>query len=72
MTYLLVLITLVLSVLRILGVKSIAYQAAAHLFVGGLFGAWLINKDKMNIFLFGFLTVVEIVCFIYFKHFNGL
>ncbi len=39
----LLIIALVLAALRVAGHTSEAYQAAAHLFVGGLIGAWLVN-----------------------------
>ncbi len=39
MTVILVLVAVVLAALRVLGYKNQSYQATAHLFVGGLFGA---------------------------------
>ena len=64
-----------LAAIRIAGHKSEAFQAVAHLFVGGLFGAsyvWRLDKtftgdDKS----FGYLlvavslSVVELICFLF-------
>lgn len=55
--------TVAIALLRILGVRHPAYQAVAHLFVGGLAGAWLIDRDRFYAVAFWLLCAVEIVCF---------
>lgn len=57
-----IIIALVLGSLRIYGVKHEAFQAVAHLYVGGLFGAWLVTKEKFYLWIFIILTVLETVC----------
>jgi hypothetical protein len=39
------------------------YEAFAHLFLGGLIGAWLISKDRFYLLLILALSVVETVAF---------
>lgn len=65
-----ILLALVLGGVRVAGVTHIAFQAAAHLYMGGLAVAWW--KEKANwtewrnlvvLFLFVGLTVLETVCF---------
>ncbi len=41
-----------------------AYQAFAHLFVGGLAGAWLATKDRSYLILVVVLTLVEVWAFV--------
>lgn len=43
MNWLLTIISIIFAALRICGVKSKSYQAFAHLFVGGLFGAAFVD-----------------------------
>ncbi len=58
------LLALLIGGLRVFGVTHVAYQAAAHLFVGGLFGAWLMDKHrKWLLVLFVAMTVLETICF---------
>lgn len=45
---------------RIIGFRAPAFQALAHLFVGGLFGAWLISRRSIWFYLSMCLTVVEV------------
>lgn len=65
---LLVLVSLTLSVIRFL-IPSHAlslngsYEAVAHLFVGGLMGAWIVSKEKTYLLLVGVLSLVELVAF---------
>lgn len=56
-------LTLAIAVPRIAGVKHKSYQAVAHLFVGGLAGAWLVDHQWWYAALFVALCVVEVVCF---------
>ena len=54
-----------LGVLRIVGVKHLIFQATAHLFVGGLFGAWLKDrKDRILLITAIVLSMVELLCFL--------
>lgn len=39
-----------------------SYEATAHLFVGGLIGAWLANRDKFNLWVAGGMSLVEVAC----------
>lgn len=55
--------SLILGALRIAGFKSEFYQAVAHVFVGGLFGAAIVTGEK-NYWLSSLgLTAVEISVF---------
>ncbi len=73
-------IAVVLAAIRIAGHKSPAFQAVAHLFVGGLVSASFIQFDfvetegradrfyrpaRDNFVLAAGLTVVEVVCFLF-------
>lgn len=39
------------------------YEAFAHLFLGGLIGAWLVSRNWVYLFLILTLTAVETVAF---------
>lgn len=82
MNYLLIIISIVLAALRAFGIKSEIYQAAAHLFVGMLFGwvacrrylapfIWPRSKGEDSCTLYSWLAfalvVTEVICFIW-KH----
>lgn len=72
-TLLLVLCAVVLAGLRIAGIKHPAFQAVAHLYVGFLFGAWADsrahgNSDRGCFWLAIALSVVELICFLTFRH----
>lgn len=56
-------IAVLLSLLRATGHKSQSFQAAAHLFVGGLLGAYFDGWNTGFLIIAVVLTVVEIVCF---------
>ena len=70
------LLGIVLGLFRVFGVTHIAFQAAAHLYVGGLFGAWLMNLTSVDrkavgkpvawwlFILFLAMTVLETICFL--------
>lgn len=66
--FVLIFISILLGGIRVAGVTHIAFQALAHLFVGVLFGGWLVNKDKRLIVLLILLTLLETVCFFYFQN----
>lgn len=61
---LIILATIALSLGRIFGLKDEAFQAAAHLFVGGLAGAWLVDRRSLYLYTFVALCVVEVLCFL--------
>lgn len=60
---LLILVMLSLSVLRMTGFTSQAYQAAAHLYVGGLIGAWLVSRKWRYVILAVVISGVEVAAF---------
>lgn len=47
--------------------KSQAFQAAAHLYVGGLIGAWLLERRGLDAVLIVILSLVELACFLHGK-----
>jgi len=61
------LFALVIAVLRVLGMHNAAYQAVAHLFVGGLAGAWYVGRDKLILTIAILLSVVELACAIFLR-----
>lgn len=74
----LIVISLAIAGLRIGGITHIAYQAAAHLFVGGMIGAavalyrWTAydagrREFWFPIYLALFLSAVEVACFFAFR-----
>jgi hypothetical protein len=58
--------TVGLAALRIAGHKSPAFQAVAHIFVGGLFGAWAHGGKPARPYLWlaVLLSLVELACFL--------
>jgi hypothetical protein len=40
------------------------YEAIAHLLVGGLVGAWLASRDRKYLYMFLFLSCVEMAAFV--------
>lgn len=56
-----------LSGFRIFGEKGEIFQAAAHLFVGGLIGAWLVARRPIHGWLVVVLSIVEVACFLLLK-----
>ena len=62
---LLCVVALALAFLRVAGHRSSFFQAVAHLFVGGLFGAWMHDRTaKPYLYLALGLTAVEVACFL--------
>lgn len=59
-----VLVALVLAGIRIAGIKTVLFQAAAHLYVGGLFGAYFAGWRQPYLWLALGLTLVETICFL--------
>ena len=70
-------ICVVLGSLRVAGLTSPAFQAISHLFVGGLFGGWLVLRQEIDTVSveeanknFGMaigLSVLELGCFLWFR-----
>jgi hypothetical protein len=67
-TFVTIPIALALVALRLLGHKDQAFQAAAHLFVGGLFAAWWTTRpapaSRWNLGLAVALSLVEVAAFL--------
>lgn len=61
---LVLLAAIAIALLRVMGHKSEAFQAIAHLEVGGLFGAWFATRDRGYLGLALALTLVEVICFL--------
>jgi hypothetical protein len=60
-------VALALGAIRVAGHTSPAFQAAAHLFVGVLFGAWFMGRERWNAWLLYLalaLSVLELACFL--------
>ena len=62
-----VLISVALGIPRILGYKSQAYQAIAHLYVGGLFAAWWTGGNRGLLWIAIGLSILELACFLWFR-----
>lgn len=58
-----------LSALRIGGNVSPAFQAVAHVYVGGLIGAWLAGQGRGYFWLAAALSALEVGCAIWFRLF---
>lgn len=41
-----------------------SYEALAHLFVGGLFGAWLATRERIYLSIVLWLSALELICFL--------
>lgn len=57
-------VSIVIALVRIAGVKHEAFQAIAHLWVGGLSGAWFVDRTKLYGWSVVALSVVEVACFL--------
>jgi hypothetical protein len=64
MTWLLILVSVLVGIPRVLGATHIAYQALAHLWVGGLFGAAFATRKPPFLSCAIGLTLLEILCFL--------
>lgn len=64
----LVLAAIVLGLIRCLGVRHQAFQAAAHLYVGGMLGyvaaEWSRGGGRLELSLAVGLSLLEVVCFL--------
>jgi hypothetical protein len=67
----LIAISILLGSLRALGHKSQTFQAAAHLFVGGLIVGYVTTRQGYLLWLTIALSILEIVCFLAFRKKNG-
>lgn len=54
-----------LGLVRLHGVTGEFFQAVAHLYVGGLFGAYFATGEKYPLILASVLSFLEAVCFFY-------
>ena len=59
----LIMVTLAIGAARCGGYTDPAFQAVAHLFVGGLIGAWWAGREPVPAALAGWLTLVELTSF---------
>lgn len=41
-----------------------SYEAFAHLFVGGLIGAWIVSRKAWMLWIVGIMSVVELAAFL--------
>jgi hypothetical protein len=67
----LIALSILLGSLRALGVRSQSFQAAAHLFVGGLIGGYLATRQGYLLGLTIALSILEIICFLAFRKKNA-
>jgi hypothetical protein len=63
-------IAVILTGIRLYGITHIAFQAAAHLYVGGLIAAWYNNRKSKHLYLAIALSVLEVAAFLYFRVLN--
>ena len=63
-TILPILISVLLAAIRTVGVKHEVFQAVAHLWVGGLLGAWMASQSRFYLRLALALSAIEVVCFL--------
>jgi hypothetical protein len=61
----LILAATLLAAVRVAGHRSPAFQAVAHLYVGGLLGAWAATHRAAPLLLAAALSAVEIACFFF-------
>jgi hypothetical protein len=65
-----ILISVLLAALRIAGIKHEAFQAIAHLWVGGLCGGfalgryWRVGGYRLFAWLVVILSIIEVACFL--------
>jgi hypothetical protein len=63
-TWPLIILSVLVGIPRVLGTKHVAYQALAHLWVGGLFGAAFATRKPPYLSCAIGLTLLEILCFL--------
>ena len=71
---LLIIVSILIALVRAIGVKHEAFQAIAHLWVGGLLGAYLLGRKEIGaatrgraifcLWLAVLLSIVEVLCFL--------
>jgi hypothetical protein len=59
-----ILVSIVFAFLRIYGYTSEAFQAMAHLWVGGLIALYMVRRQRGVLFVIVALSIVETICFI--------
>lgn len=59
-----ILTSAVIAALRVAGFASPSYQAIAHLWVGGLFGAYAVSRKPIHLVSAVTLSVVELIAFL--------
>lgn len=59
-----ILISVLFAAVRIAGHKSEAFQAIAHLWVGGLCGAFALGRYWLYGWLVIILSIIEVACFV--------
>jgi uncharacterized membrane protein YdcZ (DUF606 family) len=64
MSWTLIVLSVLVGIPRALGIKHVAYQALAHLWVGGMFGAAFATRKPPYLSCAIGLTVLEILCFL--------
>jgi hypothetical protein len=59
-----IVVSTILAAMRVLGVKHEAFQAVAHLWVGGLFGSYFVNKDSFTLYTAVVISLIELGVFL--------
>ena len=59
------LLFLIIALIRIFGIKTLAFQATAHIVFGLFLGIYFGNQSKKYLILAILLTLVEILCFFF-------
>lgn len=67
MSIILTITAVVLGAFRLCGLKSEPFQAIAHVYVGALFGAYLVGRRRLYLVLAVALTVLEVIAFVAFR-----
>jgi len=63
-----ILLSVLIALPRIVGVKAEFYQAIAHLFVGYCIGrAFQKDSRKLFVWIVVVLSVIEVFCFLYYR-----
>lgn len=65
-TLILVALSVAVGLPRVLGQHSEMYQAIAHVYVGGLGGAWIAERRRLDLVLLLVLSALEVACFLYY------
>jgi hypothetical protein len=68
--FIIIIISFLFAIGRIFGLKDQIFQALAHLWIGSLIGAAILNHSTILIVMIVGLSVVETLCFIIFRKLN--